>query len=88
MSWRIIATVTITVFAIIIGQAVLIGPLHQTADAINETGDYSDNGHFDGNSLIYNIVYDWANMGLIAIFGVMLWGSWRIVRKELTRGRL
>lgn len=87
MSWRIVATVMIIVFAIVLAQGALAGPLIQTGEKLNQSGDYS-NPHFDGNQIIGDMPGHWFNMGLVAIFGIMLWGAWRVVREELTRGRI
>lgn len=87
MSWRIVSTVLIIVFAIVIVQGVLADPLIETGEQLNATGDY-DNEHFDGNSIITDMPTHWFNMGLVAIFGIMSWGAWRVVRRELTRGGL
>lgn len=87
MSWRIVATVMIVVFAIVVGQAALADPLLETSSSLNESGDYS-NDHFDGNDIITSLPGKWFNMGLVGAFGVMAWGAWRVVREELTRGRL
>lgn len=87
MSWRVVATVLIVVFSIILLQGVIAGPLTETSERLNESGDY-DNEHFDGNQIISSLPGDWFNMGLVAIFGVMLWGAWRVIREELTRGGL
>lgn len=88
MSWRIIATVLVIVFSIVLLQSALAGPLMETSERLNESGDYSDNGHFDGNQIISDMPGHWFNMGLVAIFGIMAWGAWRVIREELTRGRL
>jgi len=87
MSWRTVAVVFILVFAIAITQATLADPLLSVSEDLNETGDY-DNEHFDGNSLITEMPGHWFNMGLVAMFGLMAWGAWRVFREELTRGRL
>jgi hypothetical protein len=87
MSWRTIATVFIIVFAIAIGQGLLAGPILEVADGLNGSGDY-ENEHFDGNQLIADLPGQWFNMGLLAMVGIMLWGAFRVLREELTRGRL
>lgn len=85
MAWRTVLTVIAVVFVIAIAQMTL-GPVgDQTLDSLNESGDYN-NSHYDGNDLIGGWMSDWFNMGLFAMFGVMLWGAWRIARREITRG--
>lgn len=86
MSWRTAATALIIVFVLLLLQATLAGPMTQTLDSLNETGDYS-NDHFDGNTLIPGYVESIFNMILIAVFGMMGWAATRIVRREITRGR-
>lgn len=86
MGARTIAVAILAIFFIVILQVALIGPLTQVSDSINETGDYSDVGGQDGNDIITSFPDQWATMGIIAIFGVILWASWRVLRRELTRG--
>jgi len=86
MSWRTAATALIVVFVLLLLLTTLAGPMNQTLDALNETGDYN-NTHFDGNSLIPGYIGAWFNMILIGVFGMMTWGVARIVRREITRGR-
>lgn len=86
MSWRTAATVLIVVFVILLLQAVLAGPLVQTVNDLNDTGDYS-NEHFDGNAIISGFMASWFNMGLVAVFGMMAWAATRVVRREITRGQ-
>lgn len=85
MSWRTAATLLIIVFVLLLLQATLAGPAVQISDDLNATGDY-DNDHFNGNDRITGYVSDWFNMGLVAVFGMMLWGVARVIRRELTRG--
>lgn len=87
MSWRAAAAVLITVFAIVLVQAVLAGPLITFQEDLSATGDYS-NEHFDGNSIMEGLPSVWFHMGLIGMFGIMLWAIARVVRRELTRGQL
>lgn len=84
--WRTIITVVIVVFMILLAQIVLAPPLEDVEEGFNSSGDYS-NEHFDGNERITSIVGIWYNMGLIAIAGLSMWGVWRVVRRERTRGR-
>lgn len=86
MAWKTVATAIIVIFAILLTQMVLTGPVEQVETQLNETGDY-DNEHFDGNDRITSIAGHWYNMGLIAAFGLMFWGTVWVVRKELTRRR-
>lgn len=84
--WKTIITVVIVVFSIVMAQLLLAPPLEDTTRGLNETGDY-ENEHFDGNAIIAGILDYWYNMGLVAIAGISMWGVWRVVRRERTRGR-
>lgn len=86
MAWRTVLTVLVVVFVIGVVQIVLLPPAQQTIDALNDSGDY-DSSYLDGNSFLDNVLTDWMNMGLIGMFGAMLWGGARVLRKEITRGR-
>lgn len=89
MSWRVVATVLTVVTVLVIVQSALASPLHETTTQLNETGDYGDLdgvSGYDGNQVITGLWDDWMKMGLIGMFGIMLWGTARVVRKELTRG--
>lgn len=86
MGVRAVAVALTIVFFIIVLQVSLAGPLTTIADKINATGDYSDVGGQDGNEIITDLPGQWFTMGIIAIFGVLLWASWRVLRRELTRG--
>jgi hypothetical protein len=86
MAWKTVATVVIVVFAIVLTQMVVAGPVENVETSLNETGDYS-NEHFDGNEFITSTLDSWYNMGLIAIGGLMFWGTVFVIRKELTRRR-
>lgn len=91
MSWRTAATVLIVVFVIAVVQSVLAGPFVQVTNDLEATGDYSDLDGVDGyngNDVITGLIDDWFNMGLIAMFGVMAWGVWAVVRRELNIGGL
>lgn len=86
MSWKTVATVMIVIVTLSLTAVVLVGPMTTFFDQINDTGDY-DNEYFDGNDLIGSWLGDWLNMVLIGIFGIMIWGFARVVRRELFRGR-
>jgi hypothetical protein len=88
MSWRVVSVVFIVVFTLSLVGMAMAGPLTQVSEDLNETGDYSDNGEFDGNALITGLDGAWFNVILIGIFGIIAWGAARILREELTRGGL
>lgn len=89
MSWRTIAAVLIVVFSLALVQSVLAAPFISITSDLNDTGDYSNLEGVDGyngNTVIDSLMGDWFNMGLVGMFGIMVWGVARVVRNELTRG--
>lgn len=82
MGWREVAAVLIVVFTVVLIQSVAAPALVQTTEELKTTGDYA-NEHFDGEQLITGFVASWFDMGLIAMFGMMVWGISRVVRREL-----
>lgn len=86
MSWKTAATVLIIVFVIALLQSLLASPALTLTQDLNQSGDY-DNQYFNGNNLISGYLSSWFDAGLVAIFGMMVWGFARVVRKELFRGR-
>jgi hypothetical protein len=87
MSWRTAAAILIAVFAVLLLQTVLADPLFGFLSAVTDLYDTSG-GQIDGNSLIDGLGGAWMNMGLIMVFGLVLWGAVRVLRQELTRGRI
>lgn len=90
MSWQTASAVLIVIVATTILTTVMIDPLIQILDALANSGDYADvaGTGLDGESLITGFAGDWLNMTLILIFGIMAWGVARVVRRELTQGRV
>lgn len=86
MALRTVAAVFIIVVSIVFLQIFLAEPVTEVTDALNESGDYSIGGQ-DMNDTFGTLVASFWNMGWIAIFGVMGWGVYRVLRRELTRGR-
>lgn len=87
MTWRTAAAILVAVFAIVLLQAVLADPLFTYLETVTGFFDTSG-GRIDGNSLIDGLGSAWMNMGLIMIFGLISWGVLRVLREELTQGRL
>lgn len=85
MAWRTAATVIIVVFALIIIWMTMADPLVQVANAFQ---DIETSGNLGTNSKIDSMVRGWFNMILVAVFGFLGWGVWRVLRRELTQGRL
>lgn len=85
MATRTILTVIIVIFAATAVWVGLADPLVQLGDAFK---GIETSGQFGKNSLIDTMISSWFNMILVLIFGIMAWGVIRVMRKELTRGRL
>lgn len=88
MGVRTIAVAIFLIFAFVVLGSTLAGPLTTVADDLNSTGDYSDVGGQDGNKIITDLPGMWFNGVLIGVFGVMVWATWFVLRRELTRGQL
>jgi len=90
MSWRTVSVVLIVVASVAILQSLLADPLIQVLNALASSGDYSNvaGTGMNGNTYITGLAGSWLNMGLVLIFGIMAWGLARVLRRELTRGRL
>lgn len=85
MASRTILTVIIVVFGATIVWVGMADPLIQIGAAFK---DIETSGQFGKNALIDGMIGSWFDAILILVFGIMLWGTVRVVRKELTRGRL
>lgn len=85
MSWRTAATLMIVVFVMLIVLSVMADPLVQIANAFQ---DLETSGQFNTDSKIDANVNAWFNMVLVGIFGIFGWATWRVLRRELTRGQL
>jgi hypothetical protein len=83
MSWRTAAAVIIAVFALTVVWAIFADPLIQIADAFT---DFDTSGQFNYEDTIDGLVGTWFKMILLAVFGILGWGTWRVLRKEITRG--
>jgi TRAP-type C4-dicarboxylate transport system permease small subunit len=83
MSWRTIAAVLIVVFSMLAIWGTLADPLVQISNAFI---DLETSGQFNTDAKISRLTQSVFNMILIGVFGVMAWGIWRVVRRELTRG--
>ena len=86
MSLRTIATVLIVVTSLVLLAMFLSEPLLAIGESLKGVGNYSVDGVAAGQNLDRNIS-SWLNMFWIGVFGVMLWGAFRVLRRELTRGR-
>jgi len=85
MSWRTVAAVMIVLFTALAMWATLADPMVQIGNSFQDVADgetYDIDGRIDG------LISHWFDMFLILTFGVMAWGGWRVLRKELTRDQL
>jgi len=87
MSWRLAATVLIAIFALVTLMTVTAQPIHTVTDSIVEIDD-GEGGHFDTEEQQESSIRGYFNSILVLIFGLIAWGAWRVLRKELTEGRL
>lgn len=84
MGWKTAAAVLVVVFSVVLLQAMLADPIKTYQDGLNKSGNYT-NDHFNGEETIQNVITSWFNMGWVLIFGIMGWGIYRAIRRELTR---
>jgi hypothetical protein len=85
VSWRTIATIIIVVFVGVAAWMALADPLVMIAEAFK---GLETSGYFGYNDRVDGLVGSFFNMFLILIFGVIAWGVWWVVRRELSTGRI
>lgn len=83
MGWRTVAAVMIVVFSILAVWATMADPLVQISNAFIEI---ETSGQLNTDSKINTLVGSVFNMILVGVFGILAWGFWRVIRRELTRG--
>lgn len=88
MSWRVVVTVMIAIFTILTLSVVTIGPLHQTTDAITDLGDPDESNSLNAGEFVEDAVRAYGDLILVFVFGMIGYGAWYILRRELTAGRL
>lgn len=88
MSWRVVVTVMIAIFTILTLSVVTVGPLHQSTGAITELDDPDDSNALDATEFVEDGTRAYGDLILIFSFGLVAYGSWYILRRELTAGRL
>ena len=87
MSWRLIATIFIAIFAILLVSASTAGPIHQVTDTLADLDD-DGGGEFSAQQQANEGVRAYSNLILIFVFGLVGWGAWYLLRKELSEGQL
>ena len=89
MSWRLVATVMIAIFTILTLSVVTAGPLHQATDAITEMDDNGKSEHgLNTGQFVDSGIRAYGDMILIFSFGLIAYGCWYLLRRELSAGRL
>lgn len=83
MAWRTVAAVMVVVFSMLVVWSTMADPLVQIANSFIEI---ETSGQLNTDSKINRMVAAVFNMILVAVFGIMAWGVWRVIRRELTRG--
>lgn len=84
MSWRVVAAIMIALFAILVVSATTADPLRQVTDSIEGL----DGADQDVQEQADSGIGAYSNLILILVFGLIGWGIWRLVRREVTEGRL
>lgn len=83
MGWRTVAAVMIVVFSMLVVWATMADPLVQISNAFI---DIETSGQLNTDSKINGLVATFFDTILVAVFGILAWGLWRVIRRELTRG--
>ena len=87
MSWRVVSVVFIAVFALLTVSAMTATPIHNVTDTFADM-DEDTSGQFDAAAQAAAGLRAYSNLILILVFGLIAWGSWYILRNELTEGQL
>lgn len=88
MSWRLVATVMIAIFTILTLSVATAGPLHQATDAISDADSGADSHGLDEEQFANSAMRAYGDLILIFVFGLIGYGGFYILRRELTAGRL
>lgn len=85
--WRVGATIVIFIALVIVIQGAA-GPAFAGIDE-NLSPLTSDRDYLDGPAAISGMIESWFQTALLGMFGIMLWGLARVIRREglLGRGR-
>jgi len=86
MSWRLVATVMISIFALVTLMTVTAQPMHTVTDSIAEMDD--GGGEYDTGEQAESSIRGYFNAILVLVFGLIAWGAWFLLRRELTSRRL
>jgi len=89
MSWRVVVTVIISIFVLVVLSAATAGPLYEATDTITDADENAGSGdQFDSGELANAGQRAYGNLFLILFFGTFGWASWYLLRRELSTGRL
>lgn len=89
MSWRVVAAVMIAIFAILAFNTLAAEPIRDIGDSIQDSADKNpdvDSGDVQQQRDSGIRAFD--NLMLILVGGLLAWSAWRVLRRELTEGRL
>lgn len=86
MTWKQATALVSIIFVLTLLQALLAQPIYALETSLLSAVDFGS-PHFDGATLISELIETWFNMGLVAIFVVIGVALARTVRKELTINR-
>lgn len=84
MSWRLVTTLIVALFAILVVMTMTAQPMHTATDAITDL----DSDNSDLQEQADSSVRGYFNLILVLIFGLIAWASWWILRRELTTNQL
>lgn len=87
MSWRLITTVMVAIFGILLMMTMTAQPIHTVTDSIVEIDD-GEGGQYDTAEQAESSIRGYFNAMLVVIFGIIAWAAWWVLRRELTTGRL
>lgn len=86
MSWRIVTTVFIVLFSVIIVSASTAGPINEVTSTLAEMDD--DGGQYDAQQQADSGLRAYSHLILILAFGTVAYGAWYIFRREVSEGQL
>lgn len=89
MSWRVVAALLIAIFAILAFSTLATEPLYDIGDTFQDIAD--SDADVDSSEVAdqrTSGIRAFENLVLILVGGLLAWGAWRVLRKELTEGRL
>lgn len=87
MSWRLITTVMVAIFGVLLMMTMTAQPIHTVTDSIVEIDD-GEGGQYDTAEQAESSIRGYFNAMLVVIFGIIAWAAWWVLRRELTTGRL